>query len=173
MSGSTRFEGFPMMISEGDWKTMAAFIDGEGCIRIQRQEPGSRGASHRAKSPRHDLIIVIGNTDPRLALWCKERFGGSLYLRETSKRNDKHRDAYVWHATQKRAESILHGCLPHFLLKKEQAQIALAFCAVAWTQLGGDQLPQSIIDQRDELKHRLETEKVRKFAVIDGFKKTA
>jgi hypothetical protein len=173
VSGSSKFEGFPAMVNEGDWKMMAAFIDGEGCIRIQRQEPGSRGANHRAKSPRHDLIIVIGNTDPRLAMWCKERFGGSLYLRETSKRNSKHRDAYVWHATQKRAESVLRGCLPHFILKREQAEIALAFCAVAWTQLGGEQLPQSVINQRDYLKQKLEAEKVRRFGVIEGFKKPA
>lgn len=121
MSGKRdQFENFDTPISELDWMRMAAFIDGEGCIRAYAD------ISNRRKyqlSPHYSLILTIGNTDPRMAEWCYFKFGGQMYKRKT--RSPKHRPAYVWHANAKRAEAILRGCLPYFLLKQEQASLAI------------------------------------------------
>jgi hypothetical protein len=170
MSGKQKFEGFPQLVTDMDWARMAAFLDGEGCIRIQMVPAEKR---KRAKSPWHMLILVMGNTDPRLALWCSERFGGNLYFRQSSKRNSRHRDAFVWHCNSKRAEAVIRGCLPHFVLKREQAETALAFCEIAWTQLAGESLPQELIDKREILRKKLESEKTRKFELVAGFRKMA
>lgn len=172
MSGRSQFEGFPKLITESDWIKLAAFIDGEGCIRIERQDPNIR-CNKGAKSPRYGLIVHIANCDPRLSLWCQERFGGYIYLTEASRKNPKHRDAYSWHATSKRAEAVIRGCFPHFLLKREQAETALAFCSIAWTQLKGQTVPLELTNERERLKKHLETLKTQKFAVIDEFKKMA
>jgi len=171
MSGRSKFEGFPKLITELDWAKMAVSLDMEGCIRIQS---GDFSKYHKhAVSIQHSLQLRMGNTDPRLALWCYERFGGGLYHREISKRNPKHRDFFDWFATSKRAEAILHGCMPHFIIKREQADTALAFCDIAWTQMRGQRLPQEIIEQREFLKRKLEEQKVQRFEVIDGFRKMA
>jgi len=170
VSGKSKFDGFPELVTDSDWIRMAAFLDGEGCIRIEKVEPTNR---KNALSPFHNLILVMGNTDPRLPLWCKKKFGGNLYHRESSKRNSRHRDAYVWHAGSNRAECILRGCLPYFLLKREQAEVALAFFSIANTQLKGEQVPESIVVQRETYRKQLSELKTQKFEVIEGFRTSA
>lgn len=170
MSGRSHFAGFPKPIQPTDWAKLAAFLDGEGCIAIQRQDTKGR---HRAKSPRHVLHMWIGNTDPRLPLWCEEFFGGKLYFRECSKRSSKHRDAYMWNANSLRAVAIVEGCLPFFVLKREQGEVALAFAKIARAPEHGKVVPVAMIQQREEMKQQLSDLKTLKFPVLDRFKKQA
>lgn len=151
---------------------MAAFVDGEGCISIIRTEAGRRGSS-LSKSPQFALHLHMGNIDPRLALWCSERFGGLLYLRPLSEANENHRDMYLWMAQSKRAEAVLRGCLPHFVLKREQAEIALAYRDIAWVATGRKRVPVETTEKREVFRLQLEQEKFRKFELIDGFKRPA
>lgn len=101
-------------ISQIDWARLAAFIDGEGTIVIAK-----------ARSIYTQLTIRVVNTDPRLPLWCKSIFGGKVYAATYSKTNVKR--AYVWTTQAKKAEEILRGCFPYFLIKREQAEVALAY----------------------------------------------
>src|ERR1700733_1753313 len=109
-----------MKIAETDWIKLAAFIDGEGSISVKNLT---------TKTGRYSqLFVAIANTDPRLPMWCKERFGGLLYACDSNpKKSDKWRRAYRWITHSAQAETILLGCLPHFLLKREQAEVALAY----------------------------------------------
>jgi hypothetical protein len=112
-----------MEITKQDWIRLAAFIDGEGSIYIKPLQ---------TKSARYNqLVIHIANTDPRLPCWCQETFGGKVYRCDSNQRlnGDQQKIAYSWRIFSKNAENIIRGCLPYFLLKREQAEVALAYRA--------------------------------------------
>jgi hypothetical protein len=106
--------------TKSDWIKLAAFIDGEGTILIKPVY---------AKSGRYtQLCIGISNTDPRLPVWLLETFGGAVYVINWNKRQSaKWRRAYTWKVHSQVAGRILEQCLPHFLLKREQAEVAIAY----------------------------------------------
>jgi len=111
------------MPTEFDWARLAAFIDGEGMIDIHTRRQFSK-KQNKIYECRYVRVEVV-NTDPRLPLWCKNTFGGSI---QPHKRySSKWRMAYSWEIASKKAITIIRGCLPYFLLKREQAEIALAF----------------------------------------------
>jgi hypothetical protein len=104
--------------TEMDYARLAAYIDGEGCISM---------SVSRKKEWKHDTISVflsVHNTDPRLITWCLERWGGRVYKTEQS--NKKWSDSYGWRVTCQQARAILESCLPFFILKREQAELAIA-----------------------------------------------
>jgi hypothetical protein len=112
-----------MTSKEQKWIQLAAFIDGEGSIYIKPLQ---------TKSARYNqLTIHIANTDPRLPVWCQQNFGGKVYRSDSNRRlqGEKCNIAYSWRIFSKNAENILRGCLPYFILKREQAEIALAYRA--------------------------------------------
>ncbi len=100
---------------------MAAYIDADGCIDIHLHKSTVGGEL----APRHLLQIAMTNCDPRLIVWCKTTFScGTICVR---RRGGKHRTNYVWACHSKKAQTILEGCLPYFIVKREQAEVALAF----------------------------------------------
>ena len=108
--------------TRGDWIRLAAFVDGEGMIDIHEGVPKIRVRP----TPNLFLRVVILNTDPRLPLWCKGTFGGSV-LPGGRPRKASHRPTFVWAVSARQAARVVRGCLPHLLLKREQAEVALAF----------------------------------------------
>src|SRR6266487_1864296 len=106
--------------TEIDWARLAAYIDGEGSILITER--------HYKSSPYPGMYIrvILANTDPRLPLWAKERFGG-VFVIGWRDQPEHHKTPYKWHVSCNQAASVLEKCLPYFLLKKEQAEVALAF----------------------------------------------
>lgn len=106
-----------------DWMRLAAFIDGEGCICIV----GSLGLDrvNRKRRILH-LKLEIVNTDVRLSDWCQSTFGGTVNT-HTHKNQPTWKASFHWEIHCRGAQWILGNCLPYFLLKKEQAEIALAF----------------------------------------------
>ena len=107
-------------ISKMDWARLAAYIDGEGCIAISR-------ANMRPNSicPTFTFQLCIVNTNPTLLLWLYDKFEGGIYPKDVY--SEKHTQSYTWAVTGKRAEDIVRKCLPYFLVKKEQAILALEF----------------------------------------------
>lgn len=95
---------------------LAAFVDGEGSIVLGMQEGRAR-----------NLRIQLCNTDPRLILWAKEIFGGTVTKEEKSKKSSNWRNIFRWHVTSKQAELLLKAIAPYLILKKEQAEVALAY----------------------------------------------
>ena len=129
-----------------DWAQLAAYIDGEGCIIISRAKPNSR-----QRNPQYQLVVSVYNTDPRLAVWLKERFGGFIYV---SKPKGNRKPRYTWQVTSLRAEEILRGCYSYFILKREQAEVGLQFRALKvyrrWSAT-----PPTMVLQRETLKQKL------------------
>jgi len=171
MSGRSKFIQFDKPISDMDWAKMAVAIDMEGYIGIQKFDDTRH---HKGfVSTRYILEIRLINTDPRVALWAKERFGGSLFHYEHTQRNPKHRDSFLWHVSTQRALAVLRGCLPHFIIKREQAETALAFYETGTTSGQGIRLPEDVLNRREMLRVKLKEQHHQKFQVHEGFRKGA
>jgi len=107
--------------SQLDWVRLAAYIDGEGCVSITASKSKSQNwANHQLQ-----LVVGVTNTDPRLTEWCAKTFGG--YGRVEPRKNERWKPCCRWNAASRKAEWILKNCLPYFIIKREQAEIALAF----------------------------------------------
>ncbi len=112
--------------TEIDWARLAVLIDGEGYIGIATAFSTKR----RWARPHLYLDVRVTNTDPRVSEWCVTHFGGKVYVNKRNKnKNPKWSLAFHWAVSCNKAEAILRGCLPYFLIKREQADVALAFQA--------------------------------------------
>lgn len=109
-------------VSDIDWARLAAFFDGEGCISICTATGNRRGHTQWF------LRAFICNTDPRLIMWCHERFGGVVRGKPREDRK-RHKPCWEWIVVANVASAILTGCLPYFIIKREQAEVGLAFQA--------------------------------------------
>jgi len=73
------------------------------------------------------LRVTVANTDVRLMVWLKERFGGTFKDANTAKyyEGKNWKRAYHWGASSTRAAWLLYNCLPYFVIKGEQAEIGI------------------------------------------------
>jgi len=117
-----KFIQFEREIEPMEWLRMATLLDTEGSIQIKRLESAVR---HGCRNANHQLQVTVTNTDPRIPLWCKTVFGGSVTFRHPPKAH--HRKIYRWTSGTARACAVLIGCLPYFLIKKDQAEVAIAY----------------------------------------------
>lgn len=110
-------------VSELDWARLAAYIDGEGCISIK-----SVHGYHAAKSRRvFYLDVTVANTDPRLGQWLKTIFGGSVSVSKRGHLSPNWAPLITWTVASAHAAAIVLRCLPFFVIKREQADVALSF----------------------------------------------
>lgn len=136
-----------------DWARLAAYIDGEGCISVQVAGYARKRRSRDLRG-RFILSIVIGNTDIRLPIWCKETFGlGHL---ERNHKTSAGKPFFSWKVTSAAAEIVLKNCLPYFVVKVDQARIGLALRSTVNTGKGRKSvLTPTIIAERESLKLQL------------------
>jgi hypothetical protein len=126
---------------------LAAFMDGEGSIVLGNQKRRIR-----------NLRLQLCNTDPRLILWAKELFGGSMSREIKHGKVKNTRNIFRWHVSSKQAELLLKAILPYLILKKEQAEVALAYRTTVGSvgKRVSEETNQKRIDlnkQLSELKH--------------------
>jgi hypothetical protein len=150
------------MPTEIEWVRLATFIDGEGCIDIhtRRQFNKKFGRHYETRYVR----IQLPNCDPRLPLWCKNVFGGSIQPKRSNRTNPKWRPATSWEIASQKAITVILGCLPYFLLKREQAEIALAFQETV-KRIGRGGHSEATLQRRMELQEQM---KVLKHQIIDS-----
>jgi len=108
---------------------------------------------------KYTLGVKVTNTDIRLVKWCESVFGGKVYM--TKKPTDGAKALFDWKIWRANAENILSGCLPFFIVKSEQAYIALEFQD---TVSGSNRnrykgTDMAVLIHRDELVSRLKAEK--------------
>uniref|UniRef100_A0A6M3J479 Putative homing endonuclease n=1 Tax=viral metagenome TaxID=1070528 RepID=A0A6M3J479_9ZZZZ len=116
----------------------AGFVDGEGCIRIDKSYPKKRSIHYK-------LQIIVVNTNLEILTLFKEQFGGHLY-----RRIHKGREAYYWSMYCQDAEEFVKVILPFLVIKKPQAELALQFQE---SKKMGKPTPSRPLDQ-DELDLR-------------------
>ena len=109
------------ILAEGLKGWVAGFIDGEGTISIHKmiESKSLMGARHR---------VSLEATNTNLASLQKlvSLFGGSIWQKRQQGENCL--DCYRWRAEGQTAKKAILFALPYFVIKKEQAEIALKFC---------------------------------------------
>lgn len=125
-----------------DYRYLAGFFDGEGCVRIDEVK------DTRVKSGYiHQLYITITNTNPVILTALYREFGGTLH---TVKRRGNHRQCYQWSLKSKKAKLFLESILPFLVMKKEEVAFALYF---------QNNLKKLTIDGRIDIRKKLSTMK--------------
>lgn len=102
-----------------DLARLAAYLDGEGCINISSIKSKTRAGQRQDGR----MQVTIGNTDPRLARWLISTFGGDAQL-TTQGRTKKF---WYWRKSGRYAAALLIQCLPYFIMKRDQAEVAIAY----------------------------------------------
>lgn len=148
-------------IKDVDWARLAAYIDGEGCINIHT----NRGQVALGKSVMHSLVVGLTNTDPRLPAWIRDTFNvGKCYRIQNSPSIAKKiaegrwQPRFHWTVTARLAAQILEGCLPFFVIKREQAEIAITFQKTKVYHGKGrlrERIPHNVIVMREQMAQKV------------------
>lgn len=114
-----------MALNQVDRGYAAGFFDGEGCVNITRTE-------NRVGAFAYRLQLLVTQADQAPLRWFQERFGGRLYEvpNNRSQLTDYPRTCWALHIHGEEAAATLRELEPLLILKREQAQNALAFIAV-------------------------------------------
>lgn len=94
------------------WAYLAGFVDGEGCISVY----GWKNKKQKSYRPK----LRIAQTDQVVMLELHERFGKVGYFRI-----DRHERAHWQFLSREDLRWALTNLLPHLLLKRGQAEVAL------------------------------------------------
>ncbi len=98
-------------------KYVAGFIDGEGCIRIDKYKPAKRSTHYK-------LQVIVVNTNLEILLLLKEDFSGYIH-----KHTHKGHVAYYWSLYGEAATTFIKKVKPYLVIKRTQAELALEFQA--------------------------------------------
>jgi len=129
---------------------LAAIIDGEGCITIERTAP----RPPRYPRSRYWITVVAANTNYRLmehldSIWP----GFGIYVMKAQHGNRK--TQYVWRSSNRKALALLQAIRPYLILKGEQADVLMEFQHGVTTRNYGKLMPQSETDRREALYQRI------------------
>lgn len=113
----------------------ACAVDGEGCIGANSYV--RRTGDHKGKYA-WAITVKVSNTDPRFPRKMLEIFGVGSVSRAHRGRTPRERPTYEWQVASRKAEFVLRTILPHLVIKREQAEIALAICDTMHVK-GGEQ----------------------------------
>ena len=94
---------------------LAGILDGEGGININYSGP-TRDC--------YRMRVYVVNTDLRLIKWLKSKFGGYIYRRKTK---EGYKTKWEWYHYDDKSTELLKECMPYLIVKKEQAELAIAF----------------------------------------------
>ena len=105
---------------------IAGYIDGEGCIRIEKNNA---------------LRVEIDNTYPAVLFKIRDFFGGTVRLKSSSK--GKWRSVWNYNACGLTAKTLLEALLPFLEEKLLQAELVVEF---------SDTCRKTKKERRDEIK---------------------
>ena len=108
------------MIKETELAYLAGLLDGEGTISLTSK---LRKYGYRYFQPR----ICITNTKIEMLNFCKDKFGGLIYISAKANSVENRRTAYRWSLSGDKACLLLASILPFLTIKKQQAQLVLVF----------------------------------------------
>lgn len=130
----------------------AGIIDGEGCITITKQQPGSGGRVNVS----HRMFVKVTMGHQPTVERLRAIFGlGTI----TVQRGTRWNDAYTWWAATRDAGRVLNAVRPHLVTKAEEADIALEFLALPRGLTGGrggnQRLSPQMVAERERLFEQL------------------
>ena len=145
------FEARLVNIPEIDWARLAAYIDGEGTIYINRTRPRDRHINTT-----YNLSVLITNSSLPLINWLQKTFGGSAYDKNFHGKNKLGiRPMKTWYVNEGQAATILQHCLPYFIVKHQQAVIGIAFRELKSRGRRGVLVSPEDMAQREELRNKI------------------
>ena len=143
------------LVSQIDWARLAAYIDGEGNIDIADQV---HKAPFEGKGRYGYVRVTVTNTDPRLSEWLYKTFGGSVQMRSGTRlfkgKTQNWKDCFNWVLCNHRGAQMLQRCLPYFIIKREQAELAISFQRTV-VRSGRRGTPQDVLEKRAVIKSQL------------------
>lgn len=99
----------PEGLTEADIAWLAGFFDGEGCIFAVASANRDRN---------YAVVVTLVQKDPTPLHWVAQHFGGWV---------NSARGIYGWRASNRLAGRFLSVVTPYLRVKREQAELALAF----------------------------------------------
>jgi hypothetical protein len=145
------------LIPDVDWARLAAFVDGEGCISVDFRRVNKTPRTRSEKQVQSHCALYICNNDFRLPMWCESVFGGVVHERKPRIIQGQPRVHYTWSPGRKAVLAILTGILPWLIIKREQAEVAIAFVNTIARHGGsgrGHKTPANVLDIREALFKR-------------------
>lgn len=117
-------------VSATEWAYAAGLFDGEGHIAINYRKAKVESAAPKSRYDRYSLELSMSQNNAEAVMWLKQKFGGSarFVVGKRSYDNGFYR-RWNWTLPARSAEQFLRGCAPYFLVKKEEAVVALEFQA--------------------------------------------
>ena len=106
-----------MKISNDDAIWAACFIDCEGYIGVYRRKRRANG---------YTFVVGGASTDTRAVRKMQRILGGSVYP-DTPPKKSNWNQGWRWMLSNKQAAEALELLLPYFVIKREQAELALEF----------------------------------------------
>lgn len=134
-----------------EWKLayLGGMIDGDGSIQIRKHPIRKARKSHE-----YQLVVTVANTDRRLLDWLKENFGGGIH---TKKREENWSECYEWALqSPKAAYELLKNVKPYFVIKGEQAEVAIEFFETTKrNRVSGGRVPVWLNNKREEYYQKM------------------
>jgi hypothetical protein len=147
------FDAAVAKATEMDWIRLAAFIDSEGTIFIGRTMNKSKRYKGQRGLPQHILTVSVANTDMRLHKWLSDTFTGTVYI--VGIRGGVNKQCHSWKVHEQRAATLLEKCMPYFIMKREQAEVALAYRALRDQGSKGRKLTNDDVQARDGMYRKI------------------
>lgn len=101
---------------------LAGLFDGEGCINIYER----RITTKRKVAP-YGLRLYLTNTHRGVIEWMQTQFGGWVHVYRDRKRPKHWALGFKWHSSARHAAYLLEIMLPYLIIKKPEAELAIAF----------------------------------------------
>ena len=135
------------ILSEVDASYIAAFVDGEGSLSLNRNHSGS------GRTTSYVIRIRITNTFKPVIDWIADKIGfGST--REVKLHKNANKQAYEWYINGRRAIALLKQLYPYLIVKKAQADVLFEFSETLMPP-GQNRLHQDVIEKRHQFKLRI------------------
>lgn len=137
-----------------DIRYAAGLLDGEGCIRISKQQFKNH--------VRYQLFVTINMADPRPLVELQKEFGG-CFSWGAPRKDPRHRPLHGWAVSSRNALLCLERVRPWLIVKAAEADLAIEF------QKGveyGKNSPQEVA-RRERIKHQMTVLKFRTFDPAD------
>lgn len=140
--------------SESEWAWLGGVIDGEGHISMLKRRNGQMARR-----------VAITNCNLPLLVAIAAAFGGKIHTHTPPK--PKHRQQFQWYTYGDHARMVLHGALPYLIVKREEAEIFLAFAARTQPGKWGSHLKTTELAAREKLLARVEALRARTWTLAD------
>lgn len=111
-------------ISDIEKAYWAGFVDGEGCISINKYTDKKKYLIYR-------LIITVANTNKEIIYELKRKFKGIVSIRKIM---ENRKVCYSWKVSSKNAYNFLRLISPFLRVKRKQGELAYEFLKLFFTK---------------------------------------